>query len=240
LESFEVQVIENVQRLSLSCIEEGQAFRLFVNKYGWGGVTHLARGIMKSEQYVSSRLQLLNLPKNIQEHVVNGDLTVSHALELLSLSEKEQNAIVDTIIEKNLSVRETRAIRHNVDIGCISNTQNCSINKTTGPKQNVKDQEMKMESDDKEDYLLNNSAKTDPKNHPHLLILKKAKLCLKISLYRMDSLIHEYEEMNSNGEPGFKVDDDVSNHLLKFRTTMHSLLDDDINLTLKLKRRPHS
>jgi ParB family transcriptional regulator, chromosome partitioning protein len=240
-ESFEVQIIENVQRLSLSCIEEGQAFRLFVNNYGWGGVTHLARKIMKSEQYVSSRLQLLNLPKNIQGHVINGDLTVSHALELLSLSEKEQNTIVDKIIDKNLSVKETRAIKHATGINCSSNIPNCSINKTTGSKQNVKTHEMRMESGDIKDYLLNNyDVGTDTANNPHLLILKKAKLCLKISLYRMDNLIHEYIEMNSNGNPGFNIDDDVSNHLLKFRTTMHSLLDEDIKLTLKLKRRPHS
>jgi ParB family chromosome partitioning protein len=239
LESFEVQIVENVQRLSLSCIEEGQAFRLFVNNYGWGGVTHLARKIIKSEQYVSSRLQLLNLPKNIQEHVINGELTVSHALELLSLSEKEQNSVADKIIDKNLSVRETRAIKRDTGIDCISNTRNCSIDKTTGSKPNVKDHEVKREPDEIEDCLLdNNNGKTDLPNHLQLLILKKAKLCLKISLYRMDNLIHEYEEMNSNGRPGFKIDDDVSNHLLKFRTTMHSLLDEDINLTLKLKRRP--
>jgi len=240
-ESFEVQIIENVQRLSLNCIEEGQAFRLFVNNYGWGGVTHLARKIMKSEQYVSSRLQLLNLPKNIQGHIINGDLTVSHALELLSLSEKEQNTIVNKIIDKNLSVKETRAIKHDTGISCISNIPNCAINKTTGSKQNVKDHEMKMESDDMEDHLLNNdNVGTDSTNNIHLLILKKAKVYLKISLNRMDNLINEYDEMNGNGNPGLKFDDDVRNHLLKFRTTMHSLLDEDINLTLKLKRRPQS
>jgi ParB family chromosome partitioning protein len=241
LESFEVQIVENVQRLSLTCIEEGQAFRLFVNSYGWGGVTHLARKIMKSEQYVSSRLQLLNLPKNIQEHVINGNLTVSHALELLPLSVKEQNTFVDKIIDENLSVRETRAIKADTGINLNSNTINCPINKTTGPKQNVKNHEMTMESDDIEDHLPNsNNVKTDTTNHLQLLILEKAKLCLKISLYRMDNLIHEYEELNSSDNPGLKNNDDISNHLLKFRTVMHTLLDEDINLTLKLKRRPYS
>ena len=63
---------------------------------------------MKSEQYVSSRIQLLNLSKDIQESIMNKEITVSHALELLSLSQKEQNIIVEKIIDKNLSVKEMR------------------------------------------------------------------------------------------------------------------------------------
>ena len=51
-ESLEVQIIENIQRCSLNCIEEGISFSLYVKDYGWGGVTDLAFKINKSEQYV--------------------------------------------------------------------------------------------------------------------------------------------------------------------------------------------
>ena len=111
IEAFEDQIIENIQRHSLNFIEEGQAFDQYVKNYGWGGVTKLSNILKKSEQYVSSRIQLLNLSKTVEDYVIKGDLTVSHALELLSLSKKDQETLVGKIIEKNLSIKEVRYIK---------------------------------------------------------------------------------------------------------------------------------
>jgi ParB family chromosome partitioning protein len=51
-------------------IEEAEAFRKYVLDYGWGGVSQLAHVISKSEQFVSSRIQLLRLPKEIIDSIL--------------------------------------------------------------------------------------------------------------------------------------------------------------------------
>ena len=63
--AFEIQLVENIQRESLDPIEEAESFKKYVLDYGWGGVSHLARVISKSEQYVSGRIQILRLPEGI-------------------------------------------------------------------------------------------------------------------------------------------------------------------------------
>ena len=42
--------IENVQRPTLNPIDEGLAFRKYVNEFGWGGVSELAQKLSKSNQ----------------------------------------------------------------------------------------------------------------------------------------------------------------------------------------------
>jgi len=69
-EAFEVQLVENMHRLSMDPVEEAEAFKKYVVDYGWGGVSQLSRILSRSEQYVSSRIQLLKLPKEIIEEMV--------------------------------------------------------------------------------------------------------------------------------------------------------------------------
>ena len=111
-DAFEIQLVENIQRKTLDPIEEAQAFKLYVSDYGWGGVTYLAETIMKSEQYVSSRIQLLKLPQNVIDKVKSGELKVSHAFELLGLEGRSLENISDDIINKNMSVKEIRRYKH--------------------------------------------------------------------------------------------------------------------------------
>src|ERR687898_1395444 len=111
-DAFEIQLVENIQRKTLDPIEEAQAFKLYVRDYGWGGITYLAETIMKSEQYVSSRIQLLKLPQNVIDKVKSGELKVSHAFELLSLEGKSLENMSDDIINKNMSVKDIRRHKH--------------------------------------------------------------------------------------------------------------------------------
>ena len=68
--AFEIQLIENIQRQTMNPIEEARAFKKYTADFGWGGESELARKISKSEQYVSNRIQLLRLPKNIIEPTI--------------------------------------------------------------------------------------------------------------------------------------------------------------------------
>lgn len=120
-QAFEIQLTENIQRKSMDPIEEAEAFHRYVMEFGWGGVSELGKKIGKSEEYVSHRLQLLKLPDNIKEQVIQSRLNVSQAIELTTLSAARQAEIVGQVVGENLTVREIREIksalsRHDSDL----------------------------------------------------------------------------------------------------------------------------
>ena len=257
-DAFEIQLVENIQRKTLDPIEEAHAFKLYVRDYGWGGVTYLAETIMKSEQYVSSRIQLLKLPQNVIDKVKSGELKVSHAFELLSLEGKGLENMSDDIINKNMSVKDIRRHKHQLafakDKESVENTA-------------VVEKKAKMEMGtgtgtentmyDRDDYsnvgfLFPTNSEKDhihERLHHKLMFLKKVQLSLKASLSRADSLIHEYEELDS---PEIKAtssqsslyletemyghSDDISKMLMRFRLGIHSMLDETIRSTSKLAK----
>ena len=59
-QTYEIQLTENIQRKSLNALEEAEAFKKYVDDFGWGGVSELASKIEKSEEYVS-HLSLIHI-----------------------------------------------------------------------------------------------------------------------------------------------------------------------------------
>ena len=114
--AFEIQLVENIQRETLNAVEQARAFEMYVTDYGWGGVTKLANAIMKSEQYVSSRLQLLKLPKSVLERVISGQLKVSHAIELVTVERDSKETAAHSIVEENMSIREIRKLKQEFSV----------------------------------------------------------------------------------------------------------------------------
>lgn len=164
-QAFEIQLTENIQRKSMSALEEAEAFRKYVQDLGWGGVTELARKIGKSEEYVSHRIQLLKLPQDIKEKIMLNKLSVSQALELTTLSSGNILQFADHIIENELTVRQIREVK--------------SVFSKEG-----------LSGDDLE--LIANE-NINLKNIKTLKITKKTTLALKITLARIDSIIEEVQ-----------------------------------------------
>lgn len=109
--AFEVSIIENIQRQTLNPIEEGMAFRKYVNKFGWGGVSELAQKLSKSPGYVCRRMKLVELPKDIIELISKSEISVSIAEELLTVKDKyKQSRLAVMIRDKQLSSRDTRGL----------------------------------------------------------------------------------------------------------------------------------
>ncbi|MDA4113202.1 MAG: ParB/RepB/Spo0J family partition protein [Thaumarchaeota archaeon] len=110
-ETFEVGITENVQRRSMDPIDEGRAFKRYVDEFGFGGMTELSKKIGKSLTYVSRRVALTNLPPEVQEKLLRRRNSSSLAIELLSLEEPdEMMEIAKQADSLNLSVRETRRL----------------------------------------------------------------------------------------------------------------------------------
>jgi ParB family chromosome partitioning protein len=191
-------------------IEEAEAFRKYILDFGWGGVSQLARVISKSEQYVSSRIQVLKLPSEIIEHISQDKLKVSHALELKPLSEHQQRMVARDIISKNLSLRQVREIaRHE-----------------------KQEYECDQEINGKEPNYDSASDITDYHRHIHkqIKLLKKTLLSLRISLSRIDSLIEEANEKFYEDE---RVK--ITNILMEFRLEIHSMIDRNLRITSELR-----
>ena len=113
-QAYEIQLTENIQRKSMDPIEEAEAYQKYVNEYGWGGVSDLGQKIGKSEEYVSHRMQLLKLPDEVREKIVQSDLSVSQALELTNVDASLKSEFVDEIVNNKLTVKQIRVMKKKI------------------------------------------------------------------------------------------------------------------------------
>lgn len=116
--AFEYSLVENMQRETLSVLEEAEAFKAYVSDFGWGGVSELGRKIGKSPSYITKRIKLLNLPADIMGCIINQSLNASMAEELCSLKDQSrQSELASLIIKRHLSLRKARGILKDCKIG---------------------------------------------------------------------------------------------------------------------------
>ncbi|MGC8555842.1 MAG: ParB/RepB/Spo0J family partition protein [Conexivisphaera sp.] len=107
--AYELALIENLQRKDLNPIEEALAFKSYIEKYGYGSESELARRIGKSQEYVSRRLQLLRLPPKVQEEVMRRRIAPSVAAELATMDDPGKiESIASMIVEKGLRREHVR------------------------------------------------------------------------------------------------------------------------------------
>ncbi|MFB5610062.1 MAG: ParB/RepB/Spo0J family partition protein [Nitrosarchaeum sp.] len=112
--AYEIQLTENVQRKSMDPIEEAEAYQKYVNEFGWGGISDLGQKIGKSEEYVSHRMQLLKLPNDVREKLIQHDLSVSQALELTTINTSLKSEFVDEIVNNKLTVKQIRIMKKTI------------------------------------------------------------------------------------------------------------------------------
>lgn len=113
-EAFEVALIENIQHETLNPVEEARAIKKYVDTYGYGGESELARKIGKSEQYISQRVRLLSLPADVLTKVSRRLVTFSSAVELIGLEEQSQRVVSDLVATERVSSRSVRRLVKNI------------------------------------------------------------------------------------------------------------------------------
>ena len=109
----EYALIENIQREDLNPVEIAESLRALINEHGYTHET-LAKNIGKSRSYITNILRLLNLPDIVKEKVAKNEISYGHAKILLGLSEEDVLKVVDNIIKKSMSVRETEKFIKNL------------------------------------------------------------------------------------------------------------------------------
>lgn len=111
-EVLEVAIIENIQRADLNPIEEAQAFRQLMERFGHTQ-EKLAEALSKSRSYIANLLRLLNLPEDVQGLVRDGRLTAGHARALITAP--NPSMLAAQVLTGNLSVRETEELARRTD-----------------------------------------------------------------------------------------------------------------------------
>ena len=129
-EGFEIQLSENLQRKTMDPLEEAEAYQKYVAEFGWGGVTDLSRRIGKSDEYVSHRMQLLKLSETAKSHVASRNMSVSQALELVSVPESAGD-LAEDVVQNRLTVKQIRKLKTEMDEGSVARRRKDSKSRET-------------------------------------------------------------------------------------------------------------
>lgn len=114
---LEVALIENIQREDLNPIEEATAYSFLLQQTQ---ITQeeLAEKLGKSRSSISNSIRLLQLPKTMQEGLIEGTYSPGHARALLSLiNPADRVLLLEKLTNNNLSVREAEKIAKELNRG---------------------------------------------------------------------------------------------------------------------------
>jgi ParB family chromosome partitioning protein len=104
-ESLRVALLENIQREDLNAVEEAQAYRAIMERYG-ATQQELADMLGKNRSTVTNTLRLLTLEPSIQDMVTAGDLSMGHARALLAVEDsRERLSLARDAVRQGLPVR---------------------------------------------------------------------------------------------------------------------------------------
>ncbi|HST92127.1 MAG TPA: ParB/RepB/Spo0J family partition protein [Brevundimonas sp.] len=104
---FEVAIIENVQRADLNPLEEAEAFRVLMDRFG-RSQDAVAGVVGKSRSHVANTLRLLQLPDRVLNYLREGKLSAGHARALITAHDAAD--LADRVYMDGLSVRQTEAL----------------------------------------------------------------------------------------------------------------------------------
>ena len=130
-QTFEIQLTENIQRKTLDPLEEAEAFRRYVDDFGWGGVTELSKMLKKSEEYISHRMQLLKLPADAKRKIIQKTMSVSQGLELLGVPSQSQVDLMKRVVDERLTIRQIRQIKSKYQKSSKYNDRRSQVLKVT-------------------------------------------------------------------------------------------------------------
>lgn len=110
---LELAIVENVVRADLTPIEEAYAFKRLIEDF------HLTQGevaerVGKSRVAITNTLRLLNAPEQVQQALIDGDISEGHARALLGLEALgDQLTALEIVRSKNQNVRQTENLVRN-------------------------------------------------------------------------------------------------------------------------------
>lgn len=151
--SAELAIIENIQRKNLNAIEEAQAYKKLIDISNMTQ-EELATHIGKTQATIANKLRLLNLAPEVQNAVLEGQISERHARTLLQVNNSElQREILQKIISDKLTVKSTEQListkYKNIDINSndvsyqnssSGQIKNNNLSKITGDENKMNEQ----------------------------------------------------------------------------------------------------
>ncbi|MEO5884839.1 MAG: ParB/RepB/Spo0J family partition protein [Candidatus Limnocylindrales bacterium] len=106
---LEVALVENLQREDLDPIEAANGFRRLIDEFGF---THeqIADRVGRARSTVANTMRLLDLAPIVQQAVIERTLTEGHGRALGGLSVEHQEHVIQSVIDQDLSVRQTEEL----------------------------------------------------------------------------------------------------------------------------------
>ncbi len=108
-EAYQYALVENLQRQDLNPIEEALGYQRLMEDYGFSQ-EKAGEKVGRSRSYIANALRLLTLPEIITDMIASGALSAGHGRALVVLDEQKAMEAAKTILEKELSVRETEKL----------------------------------------------------------------------------------------------------------------------------------
>ena len=145
----ELAIVENVQRKDLNPIEKAASFRRYMDEYN---STHeeLSARVSVDRSTITNLLRLLDLPDEVKQMIMRGDLSAGHARALLPLGDEHEQLQFARRIQKELmSVRATEQavaehIRHIDEPLSIVDVDGLSRPSPLQPGQHLRDMEEQL------------------------------------------------------------------------------------------------
>ncbi|WP_323760795.1 ParB/RepB/Spo0J family partition protein [Maricaulis sp.] len=106
-ETLEIGIVENVQRADLNPVEEAQAYRQLIDRFGHTQ-EDVAHAVSKSRSHVANMMRLLSLPDPVLAHLASGQISAGHARAIANAPDPE--ALCERIIASGLSVRDAEKL----------------------------------------------------------------------------------------------------------------------------------
>jgi ParB family transcriptional regulator, chromosome partitioning protein len=107
LERLEIALIENVQRVDLSPLEQAESIEYLHRQFGTS-YTEIAKRLGKANSTVANIVRLMQLPDEAKEALRNGAISEGHARAVLALKgdAEKQAALLKHIVKHGWTVRQ--------------------------------------------------------------------------------------------------------------------------------------
>lgn len=108
--TFEIALIENIQRENLNPVEEALAYKRLTDEFSLTQ-KEIAERVGKDRASIANYIRLLTLPEPVTEMLKSGELSMGHAKAILTVREPSaQVSLARKAIKENLSVRSLEGL----------------------------------------------------------------------------------------------------------------------------------
>ncbi|MBI2776351.1 MAG: ParB/RepB/Spo0J family partition protein [Chloroflexi bacterium] len=130
-EQLELALVENLQREDLDPLESARAYRQLIDEFAFTQ-EQLSERVGRARSTVANTLRLLELHPAVQAAVAEGSVTEGHGRALGGLPHDLQEKVLATVVDDDLSVRQTEELVRRVREPRDPTTS--TVPKTTDPE----------------------------------------------------------------------------------------------------------